>query len=273
MPAKLGIVAGSGALPGKVIELCRRTGRDCFVLAFEGETDPSILDGIDHIWTRLGAAGTNFRNLREAGVGEIVLVGGLRRPSLSAMRPDWRAAKFFARVGLRALGDDGLLSAVIKELEAEGFTLVGVDTLLTDAVAGEGPYGRHRPDQQAESDLAHGFHIVHTLGTLDIGQAAIVQQGLVLGVEAIEGTDELIRRCGALRRPGPGGVLIKAKKPGQERRADLPTIGPRTIELAHEAGLRGIAIQAGSSLIVDQDRVVALADANGLFVLGRGTGS
>ena len=269
MAAKLGIIAGSGALPGKVIEHCRRTGRACFVLAFEGETDPQILAGIEHVWTRLGAAGENFRRLKEAGVGEIVMTGGLRRPTLTSLRPDWRAARFFARVGFRALGDDGLLTSVIKELEREGFTLIGVDTLLTDSVASEGLYGIHRPDEQAEADIAHGFRIAAALGALDIGQAVIVQQGLVLGVEAIEGTDALIHRCAALRREGPGGVLIKAKKPEQERRADLPTIGTRTVELAHEAGLRGIAIESGSSLVVDRAEVAALADRLGLFVLGR----
>jgi DUF1009 family protein len=269
MPPKLGIIAGSGALPGNVIEYCKRTGRDCFVLAFEGETDPTILDGIAHVWTRLGAAADNFRWLKDADVGEIVLAGGLRRPTLASLRPDWRAAKFFARVGLRALGDDGLLSAVIKELEGEGFTLIGVETLLTEALAGEGLYGACRPDEQAEIDLAYGFRVVAALGALDIGQAVVVQQGVVLGVEAAEGTDALIRRCGGLRRAGPGGVLVKAKKPEQERRADLPTIGPRTVELAHEAGLRGIAVEAGASLIVDRDRVVALADQCHLFVIGR----
>ncbi len=269
MAAKLGIIAGSGALPGKVIEHCRRTGRACFALAFEGETDPAILDGIEHVWTRLGAAGENFRRLKEAGVDEIVMAGGLRRPTLASLRPDWRAARFFARVGFRALGDDGLLTAVIKELESEGFTLIGVETLLTDALASVGIYGLHRPDEQAEADIAHGFRVVAQLGALDIGQAAIVQQGLVLGVEAIEGTDALIRRCAALRREGPGGVLVKAKKPEQERRADLPTIGPRTVEFAHEAGLRGIAVEAGASLVVDRAQVAALADQLGLFVLGR----
>jgi DUF1009 family protein len=269
MPPKLGILAGSGALPARLVEKCRATGRECFVLAFEGETDPATVAGAEHYWTRLGAAGTNFQRLKDAGVREIVMVGGLHRPSLAGLRPDWRAAKFFARLGLRALGDDGLLSAVIKELETEGFTLVGVDTVLTEAVATEGVFGRHRPDAQAEADIAQGFHVVAALGALDIGQAAIVQQGLVLGVEAIEGTDELIRRCASLRRDGVGGVLVKTKKPNQERRADLPTIGPRTVELAAESGLRGIAVEAGASLVVDREAVVALADRFGLFILGQ----
>jgi UDP-2,3-diacylglucosamine hydrolase len=269
MAPKLGIIAGSGALPKKLVEKCRETARDCFVLAFEGETDPACVDGIDHAWSRLGAASKNFTMLREAGVQEIVMAGGIRRPSITGLRPDWRAAQFFARIGLRALGDDGLLSAVIKELEREGFTLVGVESVLDDAVAPEGPFGQHRPDDQALADIEHGFRVAAALGTLDIGQAVIVQQGMVLGVEAIEGTDQLIRRCADLRREGPGGVLVKAKKPDQERRADLPTIGPQTVEAAHAAGLRGIAVDARSTLVVERAEMTALADRLGLFVYGR----
>jgi hypothetical protein len=124
------------------------------------------------------------------------------------------------------------------------------------------------PDAQAEDDIALGFRVVRALGALDIGQAAVVQQGLVLGLEAIEGTDALIARCAALRREGPGGVLVKAPKPGQERRADLPTIGRRTVEAAAAAGLRGIAVEAGASLVIDHAAVAVAADRAGLFVVG-----
>jgi DUF1009 family protein len=269
MAPKLGIIAGSGALPRKLVEKCRRTGRECFVLAFEGETDPACVDGVDHLWSRLGAAAKNFAALHEAGVHELVMAGGIRRPSLAGLRPDWRAAQFFARIGLRALGDDGLLSAVIKELEREGFTLVGVDKVLDDALAPDGAFGQHRPDAQAMADIEHGFRVAAALGALDIGQAVIVQQGMVLGVEAIEGTDQLIRRCAGLRREGLGGVLVKAKKPEQERRADLPTIGPDTVEAAHAAGLRGIAVEAWSTLVIEREAATALADRLGLFIFGR----
>ncbi len=193
----------------------------------------------------------------------------MRRPSLAALRPDWRAAKFFARVGYRALGDDGLLSAVVAELEREGFQVVGPDQVLG---AGLAPEGRLRPDpSRCAGDgryRAWRAHRARALGALDIGQAVVVQQGLVLGVEAIEGTDELIRRCAALRREGPGGVLVKVEKPGQEQRADRPTIGPRTVALAAEAGLRGIAVEAGATIVLDRGEVVAAADRAGLFVLG-----
>ena len=128
--------------------------------------------------------------------------------------------------------------------------------------------GIPRPDAQALADIEHGQRLARALGALDIGQAVVVQQGLVLGVEAIEGTDALLRRCAALRREGPGGVLVKVEKPGQEQRADRPTIGPQTVALAAEAGLRGIAVEAGATIVLDRDEVVAAADRAGLFVLG-----
>jgi DUF1009 family protein len=265
---KLGILAGAGELPRRVIEACRSAERPFFVLGFVDETDPAILADVPHAIVRLGAAGEGFRVLREAGVDEIVFAGGIRRPSVTSLRPDWRAAKFFARIGYRALGDNGLLSAVIKELESEGFRVIGADTVLGRALAPSGPFGRAVPDAQAESDIAHGLSVARALGRLDIGQSVVVQQGLVLGVEAIEGTDALLARCGSLRREGPGGVLVKIAKPAQERRADLPTIGTRTVTAASAAGLRGIAVEAGSTIVIDRVGIIEAADRAGLFVVG-----
>jgi DUF1009 family protein len=264
----LGIIAGSGGLPRRVIDSCRAAGRPVFVLAFEGEADRETLAAVPHAWCRLGGAASALDLLRANGVAELVLAGGVRRPSLSSLRPDWRAAKFLARVGYRALGDDGLLSAIVKELEREGFRVIGADQLLGEAALPEGPLGQIRPDAEAMADVVQGMRLARAIGALDIGQAVVVQQGLVLGVEAIDGTDALIRRCAALRRDGPGGVLVKAEKPGQESRADRPTIGPRTAQLAAESGLSGIAAQAGATLVVDRDEVIRLADAAGLFVIG-----
>jgi DUF1009 family protein len=264
----LGIIAGAGGLPLRLIESCRADGREVFVLALEGEADPAAVDPVPHAWCRLGGAAAGLDILRAHGVRELVLAGGVRRPSLASLRPDWRAAKFLARVGYRALGDDGLLSAVVKELEREGFRVLGADQLLDQAELPEGPLGQVRPDGDALADIALGMRIARAIGALDIGQAVVVQQGLVLGVEAIEGTDGLLRRCAGLRRDGPGGVLVKAEKPGQERRADRPTIGPQTIVLAAESGLRGIAAEAGRTIVLDRAEMVRLADAAGLFVVG-----
>jgi DUF1009 family protein len=265
----LGIIAGRGALPRRLVENCRASGRSVFVLALEGEADQATVAGVPHAWCRLGAAAKGLDLLRANGVAELVLAGGVRRPSLSALLPDWRAAKFFARVGYRALGDDGLLSAIVKELEREGFRVLGADDILScENLMPTGPLGRHIPDDDASVDIEHGLKVARALGALDIGQAVVVQQGLVLGIEAAEGTDELLRRCGALRRDGPGGVLVKIAKPGQERRADRPTIGPQTLALAAASGLRGIAAEAGMTLVLDRAELVRAADEAGLFVIG-----
>ncbi|HVH80440.1 MAG TPA: UDP-2,3-diacylglucosamine diphosphatase LpxI [Stellaceae bacterium] len=265
----VGIIAGSGSLPRRLIESCRTLGRDVFVLALEGEAEPEALANVPHAWCRIGAAAKGIGLLREHGVADLVIAGGVRRPSLASIRPDWRATKFFAKVGYRLLGDDGLLSAIAKELEIEGFHLIGAHELL-DAAASvpEGPLGRLEPDAEAKADIARGIEIARAIGALDVGQAAVVQHGLVLGVEAIEGTDALLRRCAALRREGAGGVLVKVQKPGQETRIDRPTVGPQTVRLAAEAGLRGIAIEAGATLLMDRDEVVRAADSAGIFVVG-----
>jgi UDP-2,3-diacylglucosamine hydrolase len=266
---RLGIIAGSGGLPRRLIDNSRARGREVFVLALRGEAEPETVDGVPHAWCRMGAAAKALALLRDNGVTDLVLAGGIRRPTLSAVRPDWRAARFFAKVGYRMLGDDGLLSAVVKELEIEGFRLLGAHELLDEgATVPEGPLGRLTPGAEAAADIVRGIAIARAVGGLDIGQAVVVQQGLVLGVEAIEGTDALIRRCATLRRSGPGGVLVKLEKPGQESRIDRPTVGPKTVRLAAEAGLQGIAVEAGATLLLDRDEVVRAADAAGLFVIG-----
>jgi UDP-2,3-diacylglucosamine hydrolase len=264
----LGIIAGSGGLPRRLIETCNASKREVFVLALEGEAEPETVANVAHAWCRIGAAAKGLGLLRDNGVVDLVVAGGVRRPTLSGVRPDWRAAKFFAKVGYRLLGDNGLLSAIAKELEIEGFRLVGAHELLDAAAVSEGPLGRLKPNTEAETDIARGVKIACAIGTLDIGQAVVVQQGLVLGVEAIEGTDALLRRCTGLRRDGPGGVLVKIEKPGQETRIDRPTIGPQTVRLAAEAGLQGIALEAGATLLIDRDEVVRAADAAGLFIVG-----
>lgn len=265
---KLGIIAGGGAVPGQLIHASRAQGRDCFVLAIKNSADPAQLIGVDHVWLRLGQAGRAFELLHEKQVGEVVMAGPVRRPTLAEMRPDWRTARFFARLGLKALGDDGLLSAVIEEFESEGFKVVGAHEVLGDLLAPPGVWGNVRPDAQAESDIRRGVTVAQGLGVLDVGQSVAVQQGIVLGVEAVEGTDALLVRVGGLRRAGPGGVLVKLCKPGQDKRVDLPTIGVETVKNAQAAGLRGIAVEAGAAIVVDLDGMVREADRAGMFVTG-----
>ena len=264
----LGIIAGGGGLPRRLIDSSRARGREVFVLALQGEAEPEALAGVPHAWCRIGAAAKGLKLLHEHGVINLVLAGTVRRSTLSAIRPDWRAAKLLAKIGYRLLGDDGLLSAIVRELESEGFRLIGAHELLDGASMPEGPLGRLKPGSDAEMDIARGIAVARALGAVDIGQAVVVQQGLVLGVEAIEGTDALLQRCASFRRDGPGGVLVKLAKPGQEARVDRPTIGPKTIAMASAAGLQGVAAEAGATLVIDRDEVIRAADEAGLFVVG-----
>lgn len=268
MPAKLALLAGSGPLPGQVLRAARRAGCEVFVVAFEGETDPALVEDVPHAWVPLGAVGRTFKLLHASGAEEVCMIGPVRRPNLRALRLDWRGMQLLARLGMRSQGDDQLLSLIVAELEREGFRVVGADDVMGTLIAPEGPLTRVAPDQSAARDIELGIRVATRLGELDVGQAVVVQHGLVLGVEAVEGTDGLLSRCAELRREGPGGVLVKIKKPRQERRADLPAIGPNTVHLAAAAGLSGIAVHAGHCLIIDRAEVIEDADRARLFIVG-----
>ncbi len=266
---KLGIVAGGGILPQLLIQHCITQKRDFFVLAIENNAEHAIFSpDIPHQWIRIGQAGTGFKRFAEEKVEEVILIGTIHRPSVADLVPDLRTAAFFARIGMKSLGDDGILRALVKEIESENMRVVGIHEVMPELLAKEGVLTKHKPDKQALSDIERGTKIAYELGRLDVGQSVIVQQGLVLGVEGIEGTDELIKRCGTYQRKGVGGVLIKLRKPQQDMRIDLPTIGTRTIENLHQAGMRGLALHTGNALIVNEEEVIALADKYGMFIQG-----
>jgi UDP-2,3-diacylglucosamine hydrolase len=266
----LGILAGGGPLPGDVAAAAARAGRPVFIVAFQDFAEPAVVAPWPHEVIRLAAAGRILAALRAHGCTELVLIGPVRRPSFRDLRPDAEGARILARIG-RALfaGDDGLLAALVRVLGEEGFAVRGAHEFLSDAVGRAGILGRHAPDPDAEADIRHGVQVVRALGALDVGQGCVVQNGLVLAVEALEGTDRMLERAGTLRQPDrPGGVLVKLVKPNQERRADMPTIGPNTVAAAAAAGLRGIAFEAGGTLLTDPRRLVSDADAAGIFLAG-----
>jgi len=269
MPPKLGILAGGGELPIRLIETCRQAGREFFLIGLEGQAERgSIPEDIPQAWFRMGAAGAILDRLAAEGVRQIVMAGRVRRPSLAELRPDWKAAQFFARLGAKAMGDDGLLRGVVGVLEEEGFQVVGVQDLVNDLLTPKGQIGRVPPDDAAQADIELGVRVALALGAVDVGQAVVVQQGLVLGVEAIEGTDALIARCAGLKRTGPGPILVKMRKPQQDVRLDLPTIGPDTVAAVVRAGFRGIAAEAGGTLSLGREGMAAAADDAGIFLVG-----
>jgi DUF1009 family protein len=265
----LGILAGGGVLPARVAEAARAAGRAVFIVGLLGYAEPAVLAPYPHAMIRIGAAGRILSALREHGCRDLVLVGPVKRPSLLDLRPDAEGARIFARIGRAAFaGDDGLLAAVLRVLHEEGFRVVGAHEVLSEALGPRGLLSRAVPDAQAMADIRRGVVVARALGAVDVGQCCVVQQGIVLTVEAAEGTDAMLSRAGTLRRPSYGGVLVKLVKPGQDRRADLPTIGPGTLQGAADAGLRGVAFEAGGTILMDRGATVAAADAAGLFLLG-----
>lgn len=267
MKPKLGILAGGGNLPRRIAEICVREKRPYQILAIEGQADSDELAGHPVAWCRLGAAGKAIELMHRWEIEEVVMAGPVRRPSLAALRPDMKALQVITQAGRKAFGDDGMLRAVIEVIEDEGVKVVGMDTILPNLKPTAGTLGAHAPDQDALRDVTRGTDILDALSPHDVGQSVIVQQGMVLGIEAAEGTDGLIERAAALKGEGRGGVLVKLPKLGQEARADLPTIGPKTITSAMQAGLSGIALEAGGALIVDCEETIRRADAGSLFLI------
>ncbi|MEZ5932422.1 MAG: UDP-2,3-diacylglucosamine diphosphatase LpxI [Alphaproteobacteria bacterium] len=266
---KLAVLAGRGGLPAAVIEAATGSGRDVFVLGFEGETDPALMAGREHAWVKLGAVGKAIKLLHQAAAEDVVMIGAIERPSFAELKLDMRGMQLLAKLGLKvAKGDDQLLSIVVRELEDEGFRVVGADEIIRPMLAPEGLLTRTAPGDGARADIEVGVRAVRCIGELDIGQAVVVQDGRVLGVEAVEGTDALLARIRDLKARGPGGVLVKMKKPDQDRRADLPAVGARTVEGVIAAGLGGIAVHAGHCLLVDRPAMVAAADRAGCFIIG-----
>ncbi len=271
MRPKLGIIAGGGELVNELCSACSHSGRQYFVVGIKGNADPGKLQGTPHKIIRLGAIGELLSELKRQAVKEIVMVGSIKRPSWQEVRPDLRAMKLLPRFLSGRQGDGDVLKIAITELEKEGFRVVGVEQVLPGLLTPVGNIGRYSPSPQVRKDIAVGLSVATAIGDLDIGQAVVVQQGLILGIEAAEGTDCLISRCGLLSKAGEKGTLIKVRKSFQDPRADLPTIGPYTIKRVQESGLGGIALQACASLIVQRRKVIELADKYGIFLIGVNT--
>ena len=271
----LGIIAGAGELPLALARALHEDGRPVFVLALEGIADASELAKFPHARASIGEVGKTIRILKESGCSEVTLAGRVVRPEFSSLKLDRAGRQHIGGILSAAMkGDDALLRAVIAIFEKHGLNVVGTAEVTRSLLAPAGPIGKSAPGPADMQDIRHGLRVVNAVGELDIGQAAVVCGGLVLAVEAAEGTDAMLSRIAALPETLRGtpaarrGVLIKAPKPGQERRVDLPVIGVRTVELASAAGLSGVAVQQNAVLVLNRTRVAELADSDGLFAYG-----
>jgi DUF1009 family protein len=272
--SKLGLVAGGGLLPVEIFNACQGAGRPVFVARLRDMADPFFAD-VDGVDIGVAEFGKLFKAFKTARCDAVCLAGRVSRPDFAKLKPDLRSLAMLPALAAAAgKGDDALLRVIVQEFEREGFRVEGADQIVRRLTLSEGPIGAHAPAADHGRDIDRAMQAARALGALDIGQAAVSVRGVVLAVEAQEGTDAMLRRCAdlpaALRgtADAPAGVLAKAPKPIQERRVDLPTIGPDTVMAAAQAGLAGIVGEVGSLLVVDRPAVIAAADELGLFVYG-----
>ena len=271
----LAMICGGGSLPLAVADKVASSGRRVVLFPLRGAAEGTAVERFPHHWLHIGQIGKFMRLARAEGCRDVVLIGAMIRPSIWQIRPDFKALTLFPRVmaAFRG-GDNHLLSGMGRLLEQDGFRLLGAHEVSPEILAPENAIGRVQPSEQDRADIALGLDYLKAAGPFDIGQAVVVAGRHIVAVEAIEGTDEMLARIADMRASGRmrarsgTGVLVKAPKPNQDRRFDLPSIGPVTAERAASAGLAGIAVIAGATIIAEPERLIEIANRAGIFVVG-----
>lgn len=270
----LGIIAGAGSFPLALARAATAQGRPVYGLLLKGIAGRD-LEAYPHSWVGIGRFGAMVSHARKAGCRDLVLIGSLVRPYLWTTIPDIGALRVLPElVRLYRGGDDQLLRGIAAIFEREGFRLLAAQDVAPQLLMPPGTLGSRAPGEDDLADIAVACRAIAALGPYDVGQGMVIGQRRIVAVEGAEGTDGMLERCaamldgGRLRWPRGNGILVKSPKPGQDRRVDLPAIGPATVEKAAAAGLRGIAVVAGSTLVVDMQEVIRTADRLGLFVVG-----
>jgi len=276
----LALICGGGSLPLAIADSVSARGRQVLLFPLQGIARPEDYAQRPHTWVRIAKFGTLARAARAAGCHEMVLIGSLVRPAFWQVRFDLTTLKLLPRIAAAFRGgDDYLLSSGARLIEEQGFRVLGAHEVAPEILVPKGALARVQPSEGDRADIALGFDYLHATGPFDVGQAVVVAGRHVLAVEAAEGTDQMLERIAALRASGHirastvGGVLVKAPKRGQDRRFDLPSIGPRTVEGAARAGLAGIAVVAGSTIVAEPERLIAVADRANIFIVGLPAGS
>ncbi|WP_417905327.1 LpxI family protein [Candidatus Tisiphia endosymbiont of Micropterix aruncella] len=260
----IGIIAGNGLLPISLANSFIKQGGQCYIAALEGEANPVLYKDFIHQFFKIGMVKPIIEYFRKYDVKNIILAGGVNRPNLRSIKVDLMGSRLLARIlKQKFLGDDKLLSIVTDFLEEKGFKVVSSyeilrtnNDVMTIAV----------PSRIDNTDIELGIKLLDSIGCLDVGQSVIVDNGYIIGIEAAEGTDNLIERCSYLRKNSTGGVLIKMMKKGQDTRIDIPTIGAKTISNLANYGYKGLAIQKDKVIILEIERTIGLANECGLFI-------
>jgi UDP-2,3-diacylglucosamine hydrolase len=269
----LAIICGGGTLPFAVADAVTKHGRRVVLFAIRGWADATRVAGYPHYWAAIGQFGAFCRLARREDCRDVVFIGSMVRPAIWQIRPDFKTLRLLPRIfGMFRGGDDHLLKGVAAIFEEHGFRLVGAHAVAPEILMPEGVLGHERPNERDRADIAKGLALLNAASPFDVGQAVVVADARVLAIEAAEGTDRMLARIAELRQNGRiasgRGVLVKAAKRNQDRRLDLPSIGPQTVEGAARAGLAGIAVVAGSTIVAEPVQIGATADRAGLFVLG-----
>jgi DUF1009 family protein len=274
-PGPVAIICGGGTFPFTIADALIRQGRRVVLFPLSGFADEQTASRYPHYRAYVGQMGRFLRIARREGCRDVVFIGTLVRPAIRELRLDWTTLRLMPRIArIYYGGDDRLISGVGRIFEDFGFRMLGAHEVAPEILVPEGPLGRHSPSPADEADIAQGLAVLRATGDFDIGQAVVVSKNHVLALEAAEGTDGMLERVAALRAagriraPAGQGVLVKAPKPNQDRRFDLPSIGPKTIEGVRRAGLAGLAVAAGETIVAEPQAIVEAADRAGLFVVG-----
>jgi DUF1009 family protein len=269
----LGIISGAGSLPFAIADSVIAAGRPVVLFGLEGSADPGRIGAYRHHWVGATQPGKLINLLRKEGCRDVVFIGGLRRPPWWKIRFGWRTLVMLPRmISLFRGGDDHLLTGVARIGEQYGFRIVAAHEVAPQILIAEGNLTAKTPTLADQHDIAAGFDLLRAIGPFDVGQAAVVSGRHILAIEGPEGTDAMLarvaelRESGVIRSPRGAGVLVKAPKPQQDRRVDLPAIGPKTIETVRAAGLGGIAVIAGETILAEPERVTLAAEQADIFV-------
>lgn len=274
------IICGGGSFPFAVADALIQHGRRPVLFALHPFADAEAVKRYTHYWWRFGQLGYIVRTARKEGCRDVIFIGTVVRPSIQEIRLDWMTLRMMPRI-IRQFygGDDHLISGIARIVEDQGFRLMGAHEVAPEILMAEGQMGAKRPSARDEVDIARGIEILRATAPFDIGQGVIVACNHVLALEAAEGTDQMLERIVELKKNGRirssegVGVLIKAPKDNQDRRFDLPSIGPRTIEGVKNAGLAGLAVLAGGTIVAEPQRIIDIADRANMFVVGFGGGA
>ena len=266
--SKLAIVAGDGSLPVQVIEKCIELGKPYSLIVINEHGDEVLKKFKSDFILHLNKIGNAIKFARDNDIDEIIMIGGIRRPPIKSMVPDLWTTKFLAKNTNKILGDNSILSSLAKALEVEGFKIIAIENILSNILSKKGVMGKISPGKSHLKDIKIGYKIAKSIGELDIGQSLVIEDGVILALEAVEGTSEMISRVEKYMKLSGEAILVKVLKTHQDKRIDRPTIGSDTVKQIARRGLAGIVLEANEVLIIDYKETISMANKNNIFIKG-----